>query len=413
MNNVNQRKQNFDKYIKEVQNWKIQDSEKKQVLKFFKDYEIGKITNNIADKCTLEHYVIELKVALEFINKSAENITEKDIDKFSNVLLRDEIISRHKTPFASSVKAKIRRILLQYLQWRIPKKTGAINSSLKVKNKYKNSDYKYLTEDEIDILYKNCKDNAERYLIAVLFSSGARASEFYNIKFSDIKLPEKDENFVQLTLREEFSKTKGRTIRLYYKNALEAVSDFLKDRKKEGIKPEDIVWNLKSTTTQKKIESFGKVDWLKYKNKRMVLDKHLNLHMFRHSSATWMANKLNHQEMCYFFGWKFSSPMPDIYISRKGMKMEQADKKFEQTELSELKSKLNKQDYENKLKNEDFEKMKKVITELQNNYDDLAGKVAVRELEEDDKFGSISDEGMLPPKEEAIKLNKAMKIKVK
>ena len=161
-----------------------------------------------------------------------------------------------------------------------------------------------------------------------------------------------------MTLREEFSKTKGRTIKLYYKNALESVSDFLKDRKKDGIKPEDFVWNIQPNTTQKKIEFFGSVRWLIKENGikqrkeigRRILDKHLNMHMFRHSCATWMANKLNHQEMCYFFGWKFSSPMHDIYISRKGMKMEQADKKFEQTELSELKSKLSKQDYENKLK---------------------------------------------------------------
>ena len=55
--------------------------------------------------------------------------------------------------------------------------------------------------------------------------------------------------------------------------------------------------------------------------------------------------------------------MPDIYISRKGIHMEQADKKFEQTELSELKSKLSKQEYEYKLiqegNNKEMEELKK------------------------------------------------------
>ncbi|MBT4257720.1 hypothetical protein HOD88_00870, partial [archaeon] len=246
MKRMNEKKSYYDEYIENVQNWAVPTSEKKQVLKFFKDYEIGKITNNISTKRTMEHYIIYLKVALEFINKPLEKITEKDIDKFSTALLKDEILSGHKTPFALSVKAKIRRTLLQYLEWRIPKRASSINGSLKVKTKQTNqADYKYLTEKEIDVLYKNCKDDAERYLVAVLFSSGARASEFYNIRFSDIKMPEGKDNFVCLTLREEFSKTKGRTIRLYYKHALEAVGEFLEIRKKDEIKPEDPIWNLK------------------------------------------------------------------------------------------------------------------------------------------------------------------------
>ena len=373
MKRVNEKKSYYDEYIEKVEIWKIPKSEKKYVLNFFKDYEIGKITSNIAEKRTLEHYVIYLKVALEFIRKETDKITEKNIDKFSNALLKDEILSGHKTPFAQSVKAKIRRTLLQYLDWRIPKKSSLINSSLKVKNKQKQKNYEYLTENEIDTLYKNCKNNAERYLISMLFSTGARASEFYNIRFSDIQMPKEKQNFVEVVLREEFSKTKGRTIRLYYKNNLEAVQEFLTDRKKEGIKPEDPVWNLKPSTTQKKVESFGSVKWLKLVNGkkerveigRKIVDKHLNMHMFRHSCATWLANKLNHQEMCYYFGWRFSSPMPDIYISRKGIVLDQADARFEQTEMSELKSKLSKQEYDNKLKDEEFEKQKNKLEELE------------------------------------------------
>ncbi len=189
-------------------------------------------------------------------------------------------------------------------------------------------------------------------------------------------MPKEKQNFVEIVLREEFSKTKGRTIRLYYKNVLEAVHEFLIDRKKEGIKPEDPVWNLKPSTTQKKVEFFGSVKWLKMikgkKEKveigRKIIDKHLHMHMFRHSCATWMANKLNHQEMCYYFGWRFSSPMPDIYISRKGMVLDQADAKFEQTEMSELKSKLSKQEYDNKLKDEEFEKQKNKLEELEKKF---------------------------------------------
>ncbi len=56
--------------------------------------------------------------------------------------------------------------------------------------------------------------------MALLFDSGARAEEFLNIRYEDIEIPEKD-NFVRLTLKEEYSKTKGRVISLYWKHSLE------------------------------------------------------------------------------------------------------------------------------------------------------------------------------------------------
>ena len=58
--------------------------------------------------------------------------------------------------------------------------------------------------------------------------------------------------------------------------------------------------------------------------------------MFRHTSATYYATKLNRQELCYRYGWKFSSDMPDVYISRAGMESKQLDEKFKATELEEL-----------------------------------------------------------------------------
>jgi len=54
-------------------------------------------------------------------------------------------------------------------------------------------------------LYKACKTSEERYLIAVLFDTGARAEEFHNIRFEDIDIREEK---VRLTLKEEYSNMK-------------------------------------------------------------------------------------------------------------------------------------------------------------------------------------------------------------
>jgi hypothetical protein len=63
----------------------------------------------------------------------------------------------------------------------------------------------------------------------------------------------------------------------------------------------------------------------------------VHYHLFRHSSATYYASKLNRQQLCYRYGWKFSSYMPDVYISRSGMENKELDVKFASTELEDIK----------------------------------------------------------------------------
>lgn len=77
---------------------------------------------------------------------------------------------------------------------------------------------------------------------------------------------------------------------------------------------------------------------------KKILNKSIHFHLFRHSSATYYATKLNRQELCYRYGWKFSSDMPDTYISRAGMEIKQLDEKFQATELESLQKKLERQE---------------------------------------------------------------------
>lgn len=372
------RESKFDRYIEEIDKWKISSADKKLVKAFFRDYELGKITGRTSQKETMEHYVLYLKHALEYMNKPVNKITAKNIDKFCKDLMSDKIVSarNNKSPFSEIVKTKIRRTFRQFLEWHNPKKAANLILSLNVKSNIKQKTPEFLTEEEIDKLYRGCKNNEERYLISVLFSSGARASEFHNIRFSDIKLPSKDENYVKLTLRDEFSKTKGRTISLYYKNALEAVSEYLKERREEAKNEEEPVWNKSYLATSKLLNRFGTIKVKKkdgtYKEiGRQLVKRNIHFHLFRSSCATWLANRLNRQELCYYFGWRFSSPVPDHYISRAGMIMKKADESFTQTELGEIKSKLSKHIEDNKLKDETIDRLKTEVDMLKEMREEL------------------------------------------
>ena len=71
-----------------------------------------------------------------------------------------------------------------------------------------------------------------------------------------------------------------------------------------------------------------------------VIGRPLRYHLFRHSSATYYATRLNRQELCYRYGWRFSSNMLDIYISRSGMESKAVEQEFTQTELSTMKTEV-------------------------------------------------------------------------
>ncbi len=331
---------------KMVSDWKIQEQDKKDLLIFLSDLGLGKVNKgNKVSEARQAKYLYILKIPLSFFNKPTSKLTLKDVESFEKALTADKILSAKGTPFTAYTKADIRKAWRIYLKWKLKEKAIPLTDWFDMKAPRKTPDY--LSEQEVGKLYRSCRSASERFLIAVLFDSGARAEEFHNIRFEDIQLPKEKDAFVRLTLKEEYSKTKGRVISLYWKNTLEAVQEYLDERKKEGIKMNEPVFKNSYDNSRQILTRLGK----------KVLGKSIHYHLFRHSSATHYAPKLNRQELCYRYGWSFSSDMPDIYISRAGMENKELDVKMENTELGELKSQLNKEAFERKRLQEQIEKM--------------------------------------------------------
>ena len=100
-----------------------------------------------------------------------------------------------------------------------------------------------------------------------------------------------------------------------------------------------------------------------------MLKRPVHYHLFRHSSTTYYATKLNRQELCYRYGWKFSSNMPDVYISRAGMETRQLDEKFTQTELGEVRNDLAQMEQANRIKDDRIRQLEESMRLLQQNLD--------------------------------------------
>ena len=213
---------NLESRKQALMEWKIPEKEKKYLLKFLEDLELGKVNKGIKiTEARQIKYLDIIKTPLEFFNKLSNKLTLKDIEKFDKELSSNKLKSYKKTPFADSTKVDMKRTLKIYLKWRLGDKARKLTDWFDLRIKRKTPDY--LSEQEVTKVYKSCKSAEERFLIAVLFDSGARAEEFHNIRYEDIQLPTEKEGYVKLTLKEEYSKTKGRVISLYWKYSLEAV----------------------------------------------------------------------------------------------------------------------------------------------------------------------------------------------
>lgn len=323
--------------------WSVPASVKREVLRFLEELGLGKVNRGLRiSESRQTKYLDVLKIPLEFFQKPTTAIKGFDVERFEKALNADVVRSRFKNkPYAHATKTDIRRALQIYLRWRLGEaKATQLAGWLDTRDKPKTPDY--LTEQEIEKLFKACKTAEQRYLVAVLFDSGARAEEFTNIRFEDFRLPEGKENYLKITFKQEFSKTLGRTISLYWRGSFEVVRDYLSERIAQGIKPEEPVFAATYDGMRMFLRRLG----------RRVLNKHVHPHLFRHSSATYYATKLNRQELCYRYGWKFSSSMPDVYISRAGMENKELDVTFASTEIGGLKDELAQMRQETKIKDE-------------------------------------------------------------
>ena len=338
--------------------WPVPPEVRSEVLRFVEDLELGKVNRgkriSQARQC---RYVDLLRIPLVFLKKRCEEIEASDVERFEKALTTDVIQSHLKSrPYSAWTKSDIRKALKVFLGWRFGQ-AKAVELAGWLDTRVRARTPEFLSEQQIERLLKQCRTTEQRYAVAVLFDSGARAEEFINIRLEDVALPEGQHNYVNITLKQEYSKTLGRTISLYWRHSHEAVRDYLSERLTSGLRPSDPVFGNTYNGLRMFLRRIGK----------RILGKHVHPHLLRHSSATYYATKLNRQELCYRYGWRFSSHMPDVYISRAGMVNKDLDTRFTNTELAGLKDDLTKLEQQNRIKDERITSLQTTISDMQRN----------------------------------------------
>ena len=355
-------KRSLEPRLKQLRAWKIPQEERQAVARFTEELRIGKVNRGhpvSVNRCL--KYLDILKVALGFFKRSSRRLTVAEVERFEKALSSGTLKTVRGQPYAPASRSDIRKLLRIYLRWRLGRdKAEPLVGWLDTRDVFKTPEF--LREGEIERLYRACRSSRDRFLIAALFDTGARATEFHNIRAEDIELPHGSHNHVRVALKQEYSKTKGRTISLYWKHSLEAVREYINERLAQGMRSDEPVFK----------DSYAAGRLLLARLGRRALGRHLHYHLFRHSSATYYADKLNRQQLCIRYGWTFSSNMPDIYIARSGVDMEELDKKFTGTEVEALKGSLARVEQESKVKADRVEQLETALAVTNRNLAALA-----------------------------------------
>lgn len=295
-----------------------------------------------------------LKVAVKILKKDLDKLSEKDMEKFVKTLDDNKIKKLGGKNYSEQTKANVKKVLIMFLRYTLKDNKKYEKLTDWIATDFKKKEIPALMEDEVNTLLRGCNTLKQKVLIAVLFDSGARIEEFLNIRLGDIiEVRDGDMPYFRITIKEEYSKTKGRTLGLFWEKTYEILKDWLETH----LTKNDLSSQLYPSTyagTRKLLTKLG----------QRVLKKRVNPHLMRHSSATYYAGQgMDYFQLCKRYGWVIGSKVPQQYIDKSGIKEKEFLGKLENNKISDLQKEIQKLKSREKIMKEEIHRKNKMIDE--------------------------------------------------
>jgi integrase len=290
-----------------------------------------------------------LKIAVRLLKKDLDKVTEKNMEKFVRSLDDNKVKKLGGDNYAEQTKANIKKVLIMFLRYTLKDKDKYEKLTDWISTDFQKKEIPALEEKEIDHLLRGCNTLKQKVLVALLFDSGARIEEFLNIRLADI-IDVQDANmpYFRITIREEYSKTQGRTIGLFWNKSYEILKSWLEMHPTK----EDKSSQLYPSTYAGTRKLLGKLG-------ERTLKKRVNPHLMRHSSATYYAGQsMDYFQLCKRYGWSIGSQVPQRYIDRSGIKEKEFLGKIEEKKLSELQKEIQQFQNREKIMKEEAENVR-------------------------------------------------------
>lgn len=341
----------------------IMEHNKDLIVNFIRDCRLGKTLKKKQKKIIGEmrclKYLYNLKRLSVWFNKPFDNVNQNDMETLIENLENDKFKSKtirnddniQTGIFSHSTKVDYKKTIRKFYKWLFgnneyyPELVDWIDTYDVVK------EIPALRREEIERLTDESKTR-DKAIIMVLFDSGARAEEFLNVKLCDLV-----KNGDTYKMRIVHSKTKPRTIHLPI--ASKYLDMWLQNFKDKN--DDKYLFPLSYNSLRKMLHVIGK----------KILNKSVYPHLLRHSSATYYANLLNHQQLCYRYGWSMSSDMPNRYLDREGIFEEETTNLVKAYDMSRIEKQNQKYIEEISIVKQTNEDLSRQLKEFKEEYDNL------------------------------------------
>jgi integrase len=291
-----------------------------------------------------------LKLSANYFKKNLKEITVPEMENYIRDMNSNKLIKHNGKPYAESTKSLTKKILIAFLRYHIGEGENFSKLTDWIETAEKKKETPALSEKEVEKMLEYCNNLQQSFMVGILFDCGCRIEEFLNIRLEDVTEVTGDVPYYRVILRQEFSKTKGRTVSLLWKHSHNLMKRWIEHRGE--IKQEEPLFPLNYDNTRITLTRIGK----------RALNKRVYPHLMRHSSATYYASKrFTYAQLCKRYGWSIGSSVPQRYIDMSGIEEERAVKEFKQENIEGFKDELAKLTNALKIekdKNNDLDEMK-------------------------------------------------------
>lgn len=322
-----------------------------------------------------------LRVVIKYFdskNKILTDITLRDSEEFVRAIEEDVIRTEKNRPYAEESKSQFKIYFAKILKFNLGSKAEELVNW--IDSSYKEKDIIYLSEKEVLLLLEETENLETKAILSVLFDSGTRATEFLNLRFSDLEEVNEEVPYFKLNVRPEFSKTNGRKISLLWSETYSILKKYLNKKKISNM--EDPIFDLTYNALRMRLAKLGK----------KTLNKLVKAHDLRRSSATFYASKLSYAQLCVRYGWSISSDVPQKYIAKSGIEETKLIKDFKNETLDAVKQKLKAVEEQNKILSDSIDVyQRKLESALYEFFKEIA-----KEIKDKDKAVKLMNRNLIP-----------------
>lgn len=310
----------FEKWLMSIEKGQrideLSEENSNLIISFIKDFKIGLNVSNKSRKgersyTRLNHLRQKIIFILKLLEKRGitdiTKVCAEDLHKLFNDMREGKIRTRTGTAYKST--GDYIKEFKAFWHWyqKVMRKKGKIIEDVTedLDTRGEKPKFVYLTKEDCEEIIEKASYDLKP-VIVLAFDSGVRVTELCNIKISDFS-----NDFKELNIRDEISKTFGRRIKLML--CSQQIKDYVE---KIGLKPDDYFCKKSPPVINKELRKIGK----KLLTPEQTKFKNLTLYDFRHSSACfWLPRYKSESALKYRFGWK-KSDMIHYYTEFLGMK---------------------------------------------------------------------------------------------